>query len=151
MLNVSRMTLLLIGMSFSATGFADDAGPSTTSVDELPPVTLSIHTINDSWDLGSRWRLSHPVETPTYTYDWSRPGVNVAFQDSGTLARVSKLRNLSLLTFAEFGRARLFLGVDNNGIVGVHFRAFHRVGDERYFEVVRMPYLKKGEPDHESE
>lgn len=151
MLKVGRMTLLLIGMSFSATGLADDAEPATTGIDELPPATLSIHTMYNDWDLGSRWRLPHPVETPTHTYDWSRPGVNVAFQDSDTLTRVSKLRNLSLLTFAEFGRARLFLGVDNNGIVGVHFRAFHRVGDERYFEVVRMPYLNKDEPDHESE
>ena len=151
MLNVSRMMLLLIGMSFSATGLADDAAPESGDIDGQPPVTLPAQTMYEDWALESRWRLSDPIEVPTHTYDWSQPRVNVPFQDSGVLARVSKLRNLSLLTFAEIGRARLFLGVDNNGIVGLHFRAFHRVGDERYLEVARLSYLNKNEPGDATE
>ncbi len=151
MLKVGRIALFIVGMSLSAASSADDAKPSTTRVAALPTVTLSPQAMHDEWDHGSRWQLAHPVETMEYSNDWSGPSVNVDFEDSGVLARVSKLRNLSLLTFAEIGRTRLFLGVDGNGLVGLHFRAFHRVGDERYFEVVRMPYLKKDPPDNETE
>jgi hypothetical protein len=65
------------------------------------------------------------------------------------LARVSKLRNLSLLTLAEIGQTRLFLGVNDEGLVGLHFNALPRDSDGRYLEVVRMPYLKENEPDDE--
>lgn len=151
MFNVGRITLLLVAMSFSTAGFADEARPATASAGTEPAGALSLQAIHDEWDYASRWQLSHPVETMAYANDSSRPAVNVDFQDSGPLARVSRLRNLSLLTFAEIGRARLFLGVDDNGIVGLHFRAFHRVGDERYLEVVRMPYLKKNQPDNDAQ
>jgi len=71
------------------------------------------------------------------------------FQDDSALARVSKLRNLSLLTLAEIGQTRLFLGVNDDGLVGLHFNLFSRAGDARYLEVVRMPYLQKTGPDSE--
>lgn len=151
MLNVGRITLLLVALSFSAAGFADDAEPATASTDTVPVGPLSLQAIHDEWDYASRWQLSHPIETMAYAKDGSRPAVNIDFQDSGALARVSRLRNLSLLTFAEIGRTRLFLGVDDDGIVGLHFRAFHRVGDERYLEVVRMPYLKDDQSEDDGQ
>jgi len=43
----------------------------------------------------------------------------------------------------------LFFGVDKEGTVGIHFRGLPRYGDDRCLEVVRMPYLKKSEPDSE--
>jgi len=150
MLNVGRLVLLLVAMSFPAASLADDTKPAPASADTAPVGALSLQAIHDEWNYSSRWQLSHPVETMAYSNDWSQPAVNVDFQDSGALARVSKLRNLSLLTFAEIGRARLFLGVDDKGIVGVHFRAFHRIGDERYLEVVRMPYLDEDLPNNDS-
>ena len=151
MLNVGRITLLLITLSFSTAGLADDAEPSTASADTAPIGALSQEAINHEWNYSSRWRLSHPVEPMTYVKDWSQPTVNVTFQDSGALARISKLRSFSFLTFAEIGRTRLFLGVDDNGIVGLHMRAFHRVGDERYLEVVRMPYLEDDQPENDGQ
>jgi hypothetical protein len=54
---------------------------------------------------------------------------------------------LSLLTLAEIGQTRLFLGVNDEGLLGLHFNALPRDGDERYLEVIRMPYLKEHEPD----
>ena len=70
---------------------------------------------------------------------------------ASALARVSRLRSLSLLTLAKIGQTRLFLGVNEEGLVGLHFIAFLRDGDERYLELVRMPYLKENEPDNEVE
>lgn len=146
----SRMVFLLASTLLSATCLADDAKSPTKDSAALPEVTFSVQAMYEQRAYASRWRLSHPVETMAYAKDWSEPTVNVDFQDTGPLSRVSKLRSFSLLTFAEIGRARLFLGVDDNGIVGLHMRAFHRVGDERYFEVVRMPYLENDPPDNDT-
>ena len=146
-----RMVLSLTCMLFSAAGLADEANSFATHGEALPEAELSAPAAPEQWDYAPRWRLSHPVETMDYANDWSQPTVNVDFRDSGALARFSKLRSFSLLTFAEFGRTRLFLGVDDNGIVGLHLRPFHRVGDERYLEVVRMPYLEDDQPNNGTE
>ena len=59
------------------------------------------------------------------------------------MARVSRMRKLSLLTLAQSGQSRLFLGVNEEGLVGVHFSAFSLRNDGDYLELVRLPYLKK--------
>lgn len=151
MLKPSRMMLVIIGISFSGAGFADDAKYSDANGETLPAVTLSLKALPAEWDYAPRWQPSHPIRTMAYSSDLSQPIPNFNFQDSGALASLSKLRGLSLLTFAEIGRARLFLGVNEDGVVGLHLRAFHRYGDKRYLEVVRMPYLKEDQSDTEAE
>ncbi len=151
MLKPSRMLLLIIGISFSGAGFADDARPSDTDGATLPAVTLSLDALPAEWGYAPRWQPSYPIQTMAYSSDLWQPFPKFDFEESGALASLSKLRGLSFLTFAEIGRARLFLGVSEDGVVGVHFRAFHRYGDERYLEVVRMPYLKKNPADTEAE
>ncbi len=151
MLKASRMAQLIIGMLLSAAGFADDAKSSNTDGEPLPVVTLSVEKLLAEPEYASRWQLLHRVEAMAYADDWPRPIADFDFQDASALARVSKLRSLSLLTLAEIGQTRLFLGVDDDGFVGLHFCTLPRYGDERYLEVVRMPYLKKDEPDSEVE
>ena len=143
----SWMTLLTIGMLLSAAGFADDAKFSSTDGEPLPEVTLSVEAMHAELGYTSRRHLFPSVEAMAYSDDWPRPIADLDFQDNSALARVSKLRNLSLLTLAEIGQTRLFLGVNDDGLVGLHFNAFPRDGGERYLEVVRMPYLKENEPD----
>jgi len=145
----SRMTLLTIGMLLPAAGFADDVQPSNTVSEPLPAVTLSVEALHAESGYTSRRHLFHPVEALAYSDDWPRAIADVDFQDDSALARVSKLRNLSLLTLAEIGQTRLFLGVNDEGLLGLHFNALPRNGDKRYLEVVRMPYLKENEPDDE--
>ena len=151
MRKASWMALLTIGMLLSAAGFADDAKSSNTDGEPLPVVTLSVEVLLAELGHVSRWQLFHPVEVMAYSDDWPRPIADFDFQDASALARVSKLRSLSLLTLAEIGQTRLFLGVNDDGLVGLHFSAFPRYGDERYLEVVRMPYLMENEPDSEAE
>lgn len=67
------------------------------------------------------------------------------FEEGSALMRISKLRSLSLLTLGEFGKSRLFIGVNSDGFVGLHFNAVSREADQRYLEVVRMPYLSRDE------
>lgn len=147
MLKASWMALLAIGMLLSAAGFADDAKSSNTGGEPLPVVTLSVEALLAELGHASRWQLFHPVEAMASSDDWPRPIADFDFQDSNALARVSKLRSLSFLTLAEIGQTRLFLGVNDDGLVGLHFKRFSRAGDARYLEVVRMPYLRENEPD----
>jgi len=145
----SWMTLLTIGMLLSAAGFADDAKSSSTDSEPLPEVTLSVEALYAESRYTSRRHSFDSVEAMAYSDDWPRAFADLDFQDDSALARVSELRNLSLLTLAEIGQARLFLGVNDDGLVGLHINAFPRDGDGRYLEVVRMPYLTENEPDNQ--
>jgi hypothetical protein len=130
-------------------GFADDVQSSNTDSEPLPEVTLSVEALHAESGYTSRRNLFHSVEALAYSDDWPRTIADFDFQDDSALARVSKLRNLSLFTLAEIGQTRLFLGVNDEGLLGLHFNTLRRNGDERYLEVVRMPYLKENEPDDE--
>ncbi len=140
------VTLLAIGM-LSAAGYADDAKLSNTDGESLPQAMPSAEASHAKSAHTFPSQLLYPVEATAYLDDWPRPLANLEFRDDSALARVSKLRNLSLLTVAEIGRTRLFLGVNDDGLVGLHFNSFSRAGDARYLEVVRMPYLTENEPD----
>jgi len=121
MLRASRMAFLIVGTLLSTAGFADDATVYRSDARALPPPTLTLE-------------LS-----------------DLEFQDSGILGRASRLRSLSFLTLAEVGRTRLFLGVNKEGLVGLHFRAFSRHSSSRNLELARMPYLKNSQPDTEKQ
>ncbi len=154
MLNNGWMALMIIGILLPASGFADDTQSSGTDGEPLPAANLSIDTLLAESGYASRWQLANPVEPLAYSNDWPRPIANISnidFQDGSTLARMSKLRSLSLLTLAETRQTRLFLGVNEDGLVGLHFSAFARHSDERYLEMARMPYLKDQEADSEVE
>ncbi len=143
-MNEARCVILLtIGMLLSAAGYADDANLSNADGVLLPEVTSSVEALHAELTNKFPSHLLYPVEAMAYLDDWPRPIANLEFRDDSVLARVSKLRNLSLLTLAEVGQTRLFLGVNDDGLVGLHFNLFSRTDDTRYLEAVRMPYLNK--------
>ncbi len=135
--------LLTIGMLLSAAGYADDTKLSNAHDESLPGGTRSIEALLAESAYASRWQLYHPLDAIAYSDDRQPPIADINFRDGSALARVSKLRNLSLLTLAEVGQTRLFLGVNDDGLVGLHFNLFSRTDNTRYLEAVRMPYLKK--------
>ncbi len=151
MLNADWLALLIIGMLLSTAGFADDAKSSSADGEPLPPATLSIETLLTESKYAFRWQPFYPADEMAYPDDWPRPITDFDFRDASALARVSKLRRLSLLTLAEIGQTRLFLGVNEEGLVGLHVSALLHHDDERYLELVRMPYLAENEPDSEVE
>ena len=55
------------------------------------------------------------------------------------------------MTLAESRRSRLFLGVNNRGLVGLHFVGLADRRGRKEVVVFRMPYLRKEEPDTELE
>ena len=80
-----------------------------------------------------------------------QPFPEVEFQDMSALGRLSRLRSLSLLTFAEIGGARLFFGVNSDGLLGLHFGSISEDGEQRQPELVRMPYLADGVSEGEDQ
>jgi hypothetical protein len=143
-MNEARSVMLLtIGMLLSVAGYADDTKLSNVHSESMPGETRSIAALLAESEYASRWQLYHPLDAIAYSDDWERPIADINFRDGSALARISKLRNLSLLTLAEVWQTRLFLGVNDDGLVGLHFNRFSRTDNTRYLEAVRMPYLKK--------
>ena len=118
--------------------FADDATDSAL----LPETITNVETLLAEPAYSPRWQLVQPVEPIPYSDAWLRPIDDVDFQDGSILGRLSRLRNLSFLTLAEISGARLYLGVNENGLAGVHFNVLPHYSGERILEVARMPYLK---------
>ncbi len=147
MLRTSWMVLFVVSMLYGAASSADDAGSPDGRNDTPDALTLSLKSLLAEPGYATRWHLHHPVEPMPYSHDWNRPMDNFEFEDGGALGRLSKLRNLSLLTLADNGKARLFFGVNSDGLLGLHFRAAPRRGEFRYLEVVRLPYLAQDKPE----
>lgn len=127
-----RLVQLICGLLLSTSGLADDARFSNKNIQSL--LETSRHA--------PRWQLYHPVDATAYPDRWRQPIADIEFRDSSTLGRIGKLRNLSLLTLAESEQATLFLGINDDGLVGLHFTRIRGRGDERHLSVARMPYLR---------
>lgn len=149
MLKSSWMALLTIGSLCSTAGFADGVQSSKAEDEPTAVETLSLETLLAESEYPTRWRLPQPTEATAYSDNWPQTIADIDFQDGGVLSRVSKVRALSLLTLAEFGRSRMFLGVNEDGVAGLHIDAYSLKGNNRYLEVVRMPYLRKTSPPEE--
>jgi hypothetical protein len=143
------MVLLIFNMLLTTASLADDADGTATDVKQIPLESHPKIASDNEWELSYLWQLRYPSAATAYPDYWTDPIAELEFQDSSMYGRVSQLHNLSLLTLAEFGQKRLFLGVNADGLVGIHFNAFSHKDDRRYLEVVRMPYLKELDPDSE--
>jgi hypothetical protein len=77
----------------------------------------------------------------SYNDEFLRPFPEVDFVDSAFFSQVSELRRVSFITFAEVGEAQLFLGVNSEGFLGLHFNAFREPDSSPEIEMLRMPYL----------
>ena len=116
----------------------------TAAPDATTPTFDSLRT--DS-KYAPRWRLLQRPLTTAYSENWSNPMSDIHFLDSSTMARVTRMRKLSLLTLARAGQGRLFLGVSEKGVLGVHFSAIALRGNDDYVELARMPYLTPAEEE----
>lgn len=146
MLKASSTILFLVSLLFSINVLADE----DPAFDADAPLSSVFARYLDTWRSDSEHDspalLHEPMLTTAFSDSESQPIANLDFRNSAAIARVGRLRELSLLTLAEGKGARLFFGVDKRGLVGLHLKALARGGDERCLEVARMPYLEKSEP-----
>lgn len=108
----------------------------------LPAACIADDSLDKLYE--SRWSLSHSVDSPTYTY--SRPVPNsdldVDIEDGSSILSVTKIRSLSVFTLAGDERSKWFLGINEDGFVGVHFRGFTRSSARRHLDVSTL-FAKK--------
>jgi hypothetical protein len=128
-----RLVQLILGLLLSTNGFADDARFIDSNIQSLLAESR----------YAPRWQLYHPADATAYPERWIRPIANIEFRDNSALGRISKLRNLSLLTLVESQQARLFFGVNDDGLVGLHLIKIRGRDDERHLSLARVPWLKK--------
>lgn len=70
--------------------------------------------------------------------------LDLDFEDNSTIGRLSRIRNLSFLTIAKQRKSRLFLGVNEDGLVGLHLTATSEgLSSDRTVELSRLPYVEK--------
>lgn len=151
MLKASWMALLPVSMLLAAASLADDADSTATDAKQIPLESRPTIKSEAEWEFSYLWHLRYPSAATTYPDYWTDSLVELEFHDSSMYGRVSQLHNVSFLTLAEFGQKRVFLGVNADGLVGIHFNEFFRNDDRRYFEVVRMPYLKELDADNDDD
>ncbi len=112
---------------------ADDAEPDGSDA-------THVETVRSLAELESRWRLSHPVVAPTYAGQWPQASTMFDFdvQSENSFMRVARIRSLSFLTLSGNERSKWFLGINEDGLVGIHFRGFTRNGARRHLDVASL-------------
>lgn len=144
MRKASWMALLTIGTLLPASAFGEDPeAPVDDAHIPSEPDRVAANSVSE-YRYETPWYLTPDTDALSFPDD--SPFTEVDFYDSSAFGRLSRLRSLSLLTFAEFGDGRLFFGVNNDGLLGLHFGASSDDGDQGELELARMPYLEDPEP-----
>lgn len=136
------LVLVVVSMLIPAVVLADDARISLSDGHATDLDSLSSYSYWRESDFAVFWEAPLLIDPADYSNESMAAIAPLDFRDPGALARVSKVRELSLLTLAEVGKARFFFGVNRDGLFGFHLGALPRLGDERSVELARMPYLK---------
>ena len=144
---VIRIVFVNLGVLVSTIGWADEIG-HTDIGDRLPTAGyfLPIDRISEP-----QWRQPHAASEIVHSNFSTRPLLDIEFRDSSALKQLSKLRNLSFVTLAQKWNSRLFLGVNEDGLAGLHITLLPRQDNDRILELARLPYLKERETDTNSE
>ncbi|MBT8068055.1 MAG: hypothetical protein KJO09_12510 [Gammaproteobacteria bacterium] len=140
--------VFLFSFLIPAATLADDASTAAAASysSNLLPESSQAYWLDAGY--ASSWQLPPTNELSRYSDQATAVIADLKFRDPGAFARVSKVRELSLLTLAEAGESRLFFGVNYEGLFGFHLGARPRLGDERYVELARMPYLNSATRDN---
>lgn len=69
--------------------------------------------------------------------------LQVRFYDNSPYAQVSRIRSLSFLTLTNSGKSRWFLGINSDGIFGLHYRATAPHKSEVSADIVRQQYVDR--------
>ena len=133
--------LVVVGMLLSSAGLADDEAASVAEPNSSAPPSPSLEKLLEESGYAPRWRLTPPAATAPYTSEWHHPLADFEFQDSSGLARIARLRTLSFLTLSKSRQARLFFGVNEDGLVGLHYRAVSGNNDAHDPGRDRTPYF----------
>jgi len=113
----------------------------------LPAAGIADDSVDRLYE--SRWALTHVTDSATYIDEWpqSSSTFDVDVDDGSSILRVTKIRSLSVLTLAGDDHSKWFLGINEDGIVGIHFRGFTRNGAQRHLDVAALFSSENDEPE----
>ena len=114
-----------------------DADSAAESLSDVLPTTAYL----------SDWLLDNAdlVTVGDYSTERVTP-FDVDFEGGSAIERLSRFRALSFVTFGEMQGARLFLGVNADGYLGLHLYATPKDDDDPSTGLIRMPYLDGRDP-----
>jgi hypothetical protein len=135
------MPLIIAGILLSSAALADDQPAAPSDVAQQTELTPAAREFIAELERSSRPQLPYAFQAIHYADVSLRPLADIKFEDSYFLARVSRLRRVSFVTLGEVGDAQLFLGVNDKGLIGIHFNAYRERSSDRQLEMYRMPYL----------
>ena len=117
----------------------------------LPPEVIAGEGFFE--ELQRAWRWQAPTQEPVFVYtaESYAPLDDLHFREGSSIERVARLRSVSLLTLAEARGSRLYFGVNDNEVLGIHFGAVSNDDGDRYFEIARMPWLHQARNDDTSD
>lgn len=144
MIATVRWTMFSVLLLLGFAALADDSTSEATETEAI--YSWSAAEFINELESDAHLALLEPVDVIAYMDFSSRRLYDLRFEDSDLLSRMSKLRGISMLTMAEIGHARLFFGVNDDGLVGLHFNTSASDPDGQHIEVLRMPYLAE-DPD----
>lgn len=136
-------SLLLVSIFLAPLVFAEDK--SATVTNELVTSTSAINIWLADLALVVQTRPQYRELSSLPLGASSAPIIDLELKEIHALKRISRLRNLSLLTLANKGQMRFFLGVNADGLVGLHITLLPRRDEGRIFELLRMPYLRQSQ------
>jgi len=98
----TRFIAILLGC-LAATTFARAQDAELTAIEryEIPDLAFPVSTLDSD--------------------DWLSSIDDLEFQDNSALAKLKRMRDLPLLTITDTSESRLFLGVNSDGLIGLHF------------------------------
>lgn len=143
----TRNVMFSLAILLSGAAMADELDHSDT----IELQSSLTHTLPVVVTSEPQWRLPDTASQIVYSSIPAKPLFDVEFQDSNTLKQLSKLRNLSLLTLAEKWNSQVFLGVNRDGLVGLHFTLLPRRNKDQMLELSRLPYLQASDSLEEAE
>ena len=132
-------------LAAAAIALAGTPGFSTAVAEEsdadVAAETLELLLATPSWstervDMPGRFSFPDAHRVPVQTI----PAVE--FRDGSTLGRLKSIRQLSLLTLTDNGKSRVYLGVNDEGVFGIHLSFLTWRHSDRFAELLRMPYLR---------
>ena len=124
---------------------ADEPATGTDPTDDAEAVDSLSELLPETAYL-SEWALEDADVVEVGPYSTQRVSAfDVEFLEGSTIERLGRYRALSLVTFAEVRGARLFLGVNEDGFLGLHMNAAAKPKSDRSNEVWRTSYLEDPE------
>ncbi len=130
--------LILLGAVLSSSPcLADDEGTIerlSASLETLYAATVIAESDYQAFD-----PRSNSMDRFRRTHSYEQPLAALEFQRSDAIGRMTGIRSLSLLTLAETRGSRLFIGVNSDGLLGIHLLG----SDDRQVEFGRMPWLRR--------